>query len=227
MTRPRGTDLRAVRGERRLRRRLDREIRIRRKAEEIAEDGLRDLYRKQRELEFLSQITIMANLGGSPQEVLRSALEYMCRFTGWSAAHAYIVAGEEPRSGCGRRTSGTAHPNWTCPSSKPPRLVMFSAKARDCPAGSGPGVPGLGRRLMKSDSSPAARPRWPRPARRVQRAAADRARTWWPRWSSSVPTRCRRTPADARDPAGRRPARPGDRARSRQRPAARLRCTTR
>lgn len=78
----------------RLRRRLDREIRIRRKAEEIAEEGLRELYKKQRELEFLSQITIMANLGGSPQEVLRPALEYMCRFTGWSAAHAYIVAGE-------------------------------------------------------------------------------------------------------------------------------------
>ena len=78
----------------RLRRRLDRETRIRRKAEEIAEEGLRELYRRQRELEFLSQITIMANLGGSPQEVLQSALEYMCRFTGWSAAHAYIVAGE-------------------------------------------------------------------------------------------------------------------------------------
>ena len=78
----------------RLRRRLDREARIRRKAEEIAEEGLRELYRRQRELEFLSQITIMANVGRSPQEVLQSALEYMCRFTGWSAAHAYIVAGE-------------------------------------------------------------------------------------------------------------------------------------
>lgn len=80
----------------RLRRRLEREAKIRRKAEEIAEDGLRELYQRQRELEFLSQITIMANLGGSPQEVLHSALEYMCRFTGWSAAHAYIVAGEGP-----------------------------------------------------------------------------------------------------------------------------------
>ena len=78
----------------RLARRLDRETRIRRKAEEIAEEGLRELYQKQRELEFLSQITIMANLGGSPHEVLQSALEYMCRFAGWSAAHAYIVAGE-------------------------------------------------------------------------------------------------------------------------------------
>ena len=95
MTRPRRELIGALSEENaRLRRRLDRETRIRRKAEEIAEEGLRDLYRRQRELEFLSQITIMANLGGSPQEVLQSALEYMCRFTGWSAAHAYIVAGE-------------------------------------------------------------------------------------------------------------------------------------
>lgn len=80
----------------RLRRRLEREVKIRRTAEDIAEHGLRDLYQKQRELEFLSQITIMANQGGSAQEVLKAALEYMCRFTGWSAAHAYIVAGHGP-----------------------------------------------------------------------------------------------------------------------------------
>ncbi|BBZ77154.1 hypothetical protein MANY_24910 [Mycolicibacterium anyangense] len=80
----------------RLRRRLEREVKIRRTAEDIAEHGLRDLYQKQRELEFLSQITIMANQGGSAQEVLKDALEYMCRFTGWSAAHAYIVAGHGP-----------------------------------------------------------------------------------------------------------------------------------
>ncbi|WP_059017324.1 GGDEF domain-containing protein [Mycobacterium sp. M26] len=80
----------------RLRRRLDRESKIRRTAEDIAEQGLRDLYQKQRELEFLSQITIMANQGGSAQEVLKSALEYMCQFTGWSAGHAYIVAGDGP-----------------------------------------------------------------------------------------------------------------------------------
>ena len=77
-----------------LARRLERERQIRRKAEEIAEQGLRDLYQKQQELEFLSQIAIMANQGGSVQEVLASALEYMCRFTGWSAAHAFILAGE-------------------------------------------------------------------------------------------------------------------------------------
>ena len=78
----------------RLRRRLDRETRIRRKAEEIAEQGLSDLYSKRRELEFLSQVATMANQCGSAREVLRSALEYICRFAGWPAAHAYIVAGQ-------------------------------------------------------------------------------------------------------------------------------------
>ena len=44
----------ALAGENRvLARRLERERQIRRKAEEIAEQGLRDLYQKQQELEFL------------------------------------------------------------------------------------------------------------------------------------------------------------------------------
>ncbi|MEI6253868.1 MAG: GGDEF domain-containing protein [Mycobacteriaceae bacterium] len=77
-----------------LSRRIEREQRIRHKAEEIAEQGLRELYNQQRELEFLSQLTIMANQAGSAREVLASALEYICRFTGWPAAHAYIVGGQ-------------------------------------------------------------------------------------------------------------------------------------
>ena len=52
-----------------LSRRIEREARIRKKAEEIAEQGLRDLYERQRELEFLSQITIMANQAGSAREM--------------------------------------------------------------------------------------------------------------------------------------------------------------
>lgn len=78
----------------RLSRRAKREQRIRREAEEIAEQGLRDLYNQQRELEFLSQITIMANQAGSAREVLANALEYVAHFTGWPAAHAYIVGGQ-------------------------------------------------------------------------------------------------------------------------------------
>ena len=71
-----------------LSRRIEREQRIRKKAEAIAEEGLRELYNRQRELEYLSQITTMANQAGSARELLGSALEYTCRFVGWTAAHA-------------------------------------------------------------------------------------------------------------------------------------------
>lgn len=76
---------------RRLRRRLEREIKIRRQAEMIAEQGLSDLYQRQRELEFLARITMMANEGASTDAVLPVALEFMCEFIGWSAAHAHFV----------------------------------------------------------------------------------------------------------------------------------------
>ena len=77
-----------------LRRQLDRQRRIRHRAEEIAERGLSDLYQRQRELEFLSTITSMANEAGSVDEVLASVLEYMCHFIGWPAAHAYLVSAD-------------------------------------------------------------------------------------------------------------------------------------
>ena len=76
-----------------LSRRLERERRVRFQAEEIAERGLRDLYQRQRDLEFLSTITIMANQAGSVREVLASAVDYICRFTGWPAGHAFLVSG--------------------------------------------------------------------------------------------------------------------------------------
>ena len=78
----------------RLSRRVERERRIRHEAEEIAEQGLSDLYKQRRELEFLSQVATMANQSGSARELLGSALEYICRFAGWPAAHAYIVGGQ-------------------------------------------------------------------------------------------------------------------------------------
>ncbi len=74
-----------------LSRQLDRERRIRWKAEDIAERGLRELYQSRHELAFLSEITTMANQAGSAREALAPALEYMCHFTGWPAAHAHVI----------------------------------------------------------------------------------------------------------------------------------------
>ena len=86
-----------------LARRLERERKIRHEAEDIAERGLRDLYQKRRDLEVLFTITIMANQSDSVSEVLASALKYICHFTGWPAAHAYIISGE----GADRRMRST------------------------------------------------------------------------------------------------------------------------
>jgi sigma-B regulation protein RsbU (phosphoserine phosphatase) len=78
----------------RLSRRLERQRKIRHKAEEIAERGLTDLYQRQRELEFLSTITTLANEAVSADDMLASVLQYICHFTGWPAAHAYVIRGE-------------------------------------------------------------------------------------------------------------------------------------
>ena len=88
---------------RRLTKRLAREREIRLKAEAIAERGLRDLYQKQQQLEFLEQIATIANGSGSALEVLAVALAHICRFAGWAAAHAYILV----RQGDGERLSPT------------------------------------------------------------------------------------------------------------------------
>jgi len=81
----------------RLKRRLERERRVRLQAEEIAERGLRELYQRQQEIEFLSAVTAMANQGGTAAEVLAPVLEYICHFTGWPAGHAFVVDGEGSR----------------------------------------------------------------------------------------------------------------------------------
>jgi PAS domain S-box-containing protein len=77
-----------------LGRRLKREREVRLQAEEIAENGLRALYQKQREIEFGSSIATMANQASSAGEALAAGLEHIAVVTGWSAAHAFVVSGD-------------------------------------------------------------------------------------------------------------------------------------
>jgi len=115
-------------------RRLERERKTRLAAENIAERGLRDLYQKQRDLEFLSTITIMANEAGSVHEVLTSAVDYICRFAGWPAAHACLVSGD----GADRRMRATGI--WYCdPDHDLSPLVSATAQFAFAP---GEGLPG-------------------------------------------------------------------------------------
>ena len=66
-------------------------------AEAIAEQGLRAMYEQQRELEFLVATANMANQSGSLPEILGAALTHLCRYIGWTAAHAYILSGPPGR----------------------------------------------------------------------------------------------------------------------------------
>ena len=74
-----------------LSRRIEREQRIRKEAEEIGETGLRNLDQSRQELAFLSEITTMANQAGSARELLASALEYISRFAGWSLPRTHTL----------------------------------------------------------------------------------------------------------------------------------------
>lgn len=75
----------------RLRRRCERERNARLAAESIAEEGLRDLYEKQQQLQLLEQIAVAANQSTSVEDALRFALTAVCKSTGWPLGHAYVV----------------------------------------------------------------------------------------------------------------------------------------
>ncbi len=83
----------------RLHRRLDRERRIRREAEEIAERGLRRLYEQQLRAELLERIASTANENGSVVDALQVTIEHVSAFTGWPVGLASVAdaAGGELR----------------------------------------------------------------------------------------------------------------------------------
>ncbi|NJO32212.1 MAG: GAF domain-containing protein [Rhodospirillales bacterium] len=76
----------------RLQRRLERERQSRLAAEAIAEDGLRALYEKQRQLEVLEKVATAANQSTSLDDAIRFALATVCQYTGWSVGNAFTVA---------------------------------------------------------------------------------------------------------------------------------------
>ncbi|WOS66030.1 hypothetical protein [Sinorhizobium fredii] len=78
-----------------LERRLQRERTARLQAEAIAEQGLSDLYEKQRQLELLKAIATKANQGASVDDTLRFAVEAICSHTGCQVGHVYMLAAED------------------------------------------------------------------------------------------------------------------------------------
>jgi len=77
----------------RLTRRLARERASRHEAEAIAEKGLRDLYHKRQELEFIAKIAVAANETTSVAEILQFAVTEICAFTHWEVGHTHLAEG--------------------------------------------------------------------------------------------------------------------------------------
>jgi len=79
----------------RLERRLARERRTRREAEQIAERTTSALYDRQRDLELLEAVAAASNAASSLEEALEVAIERVCVHTWWPVGHAYLVSSPE------------------------------------------------------------------------------------------------------------------------------------
>jgi signal transduction histidine kinase len=79
----------------RLRKRLERERHARQEAEQLAEQGTRQLYERQHELELLNTIADAANGAPTTREAIQITLNEICAYTGWPVGHAYLL-GDDP-----------------------------------------------------------------------------------------------------------------------------------
>ena len=75
----------------RLRKRAERERRAREDAELLAEQGIRQLYERQRELALFNAISDAANGAASVRDAIQVTLDEICAYTGWPVGHAYFV----------------------------------------------------------------------------------------------------------------------------------------
>ena len=83
----------------RLQRRLERERRTRLEAETVAETGTRELYEKQRELDFLARIAGSANAAGSIGEAAQAVLEAVCEFGPFDCGIALVPGDSDSGDG--------------------------------------------------------------------------------------------------------------------------------
>ena len=74
----------------RLKRRLDREKKARAESEAIAERALRELYKKQKEIELLQIIAVAANEALTIDGAMQIALRQVCAHTGWPVGFFHL-----------------------------------------------------------------------------------------------------------------------------------------
>lgn len=79
----------------RLEREIIREKAARRKAEDIAEHGLRDLYISREKLQLLNTIASYANDSDSPTDALNFTIQQICEKQNWPIGHALLRTGPE------------------------------------------------------------------------------------------------------------------------------------
>jgi len=118
----------------RLKKKLERERRIRLQAESIAENGLRQLYEQRQQFELLARIATAANHATSIAEVLSFAVTQICEFTHWDVGHSYLTQG----SGNGARLQSTGL--WHA--ADPERIADFKRASEGSFFSFGVGLPG-------------------------------------------------------------------------------------
>ncbi|WNM07989.1 hypothetical protein RI056_13575 [Komagataeibacter nataicola] len=75
---------------RRIRRRYEREREVRMEAERIAEDGLSQLYARNRQQALMEAVAAQANSGLSVEDIVRFAFSQACEMGPWCMALAWL-----------------------------------------------------------------------------------------------------------------------------------------
>ena len=114
----------------RLRRDLEAERTARRESQEAADEALRTLFDRRREVELLVTVATAANAGEEPEVALAQVLAAVCAHTAWPVGHAYVAEGGVLRS------TGV----WTL--SDPDRYEAFRARSSETEFAPGEGIPG-------------------------------------------------------------------------------------
>jgi diguanylate cyclase (GGDEF)-like protein len=113
--------------------RYQRERSARLAAENIAEQGLRELYQKKQLLELVGSIAIAANQSSSVEDTFLFAIASICETIGWQVAHVYMKSSEDPPfllpAKIWHRGDDEA-------------LADFRAETEDCSFAIGKGLPG-------------------------------------------------------------------------------------
>jgi signal transduction histidine kinase len=113
----------------RLQRRLERERATRLEAEAIAEKGLRDLYERQQELLFLERMAAAANQSRNANDILRYAVDEICRFHAWETGHCFLAGSDG--TGVLLRSAGiwyAAHPQMVKPFRRVSQVSQFASQ---------------------------------------------------------------------------------------------------